>query len=79
MSTDTPLPVMSQIALPKRRASFSQSAYSGLFTLGSCPQHLKSLRLITPFAPRLITKSRFDSSLMTPIAFAPAVLISWIA
>jgi hypothetical protein len=79
MSTFTPLPVMSQIALPKRRASFSQSLYSGLLTLGICPQQVKSLRLITPFAPSDITKSRLDSSLMIPIALAPAVLISWIA
>ena len=35
MSTLTPLPVMSQIALPKRRASFSQTLYSGELTLGS--------------------------------------------
>ncbi len=79
MSTLTPLPVTSQIALPKRRASFSQSVYSGLFTLGNCPQHLKSLRLMTPLAPRSITKARLASSLITPIALAPAVLISWIA
>jgi hypothetical protein len=72
----TPLPVISQIALPKRRASFSQSLYSGVFTVGIWPQHLKSLRLITPFAPRPITKSRLSSSEITPMALAPAVLIS---
>lgn len=43
------LSVISQIALPKRRASVCHCPYSVEFTLGSCPQHLKSLRLITPW------------------------------
>jgi len=34
---------------------------------------------MTPLAPKDITKSRLDSSEITPIALAPAVLISWIA
>src|SRR5680860_1215078 len=55
LSTLTPLPVISQIALPKLRASFSQTSYSGVPTVGICPQHLKSLRLITPLAPSDIT------------------------
>ena len=29
--------------------------YSGVLTLGNCPQQLKFLRLMTPLAPRLIT------------------------
>jgi hypothetical protein len=39
---------------------FSQSLYSGVPTFGIWPQHLKFLRLITPLAPRLITKSRLS-------------------
>ncbi len=46
---------MSQIALPNLRASLIQSLYSGVLTLGIWPQQLKSLRLITPLAPRPIT------------------------
>src|SRR6056297_1938557 len=76
MSTLLPLPVNSQIALPNLRASENQSWYSDVPTLGSCPQHLKSLRLITPLAPRFMTKSRLSSSEMTPIALAPAALAS---
>ena len=53
--------------------------YSGLFTVGICPQQLKSLRLMTPFAPSDSTKSRLFSSEITPMALPPAVLISWIA
>src|SRR3984957_8135489 len=64
-------PVISQIALPKRRASLLQSLYSAEFTCGNWPQHLNSLRLITPLAPRLNTYSAFESSEMTPIALAP--------
>lgn len=78
-STLTPLPVMSQIALPNLRTSLNQSLYSGALTLGFWPQHLKSLRFMTSLAPSDITKSRLDSSEMTPIALAPAVLINWIA
>ena len=51
MSTLLPLPVISQIALPNLRASLSQALYSGVFTLGSCPQQSNSLRLMTPLAP----------------------------
>src|SRR5665213_110395 len=65
------LPVMSQIALPKRRASFDQSLYSAELTCGSWPQQLNSLRLIAPLAPRLKTYSIFDSSETTAIALAP--------
>src|SRR3989304_3201606 len=61
MSTSR-LPVMSQIALPKRRASLVQLLYSGVLTAGIWPQHLKSLRLITPLGPRLSTYSAFDSA-----------------
>jgi hypothetical protein len=57
----------------------SHSLYSGLFTVGICPQQLKSLRLITPLAPSDSTKSRLSSSEITPIALPPAELISWIA
>src|SRR5215469_18684539 len=71
MSTSLPLPVMSQIALPNLRASFTQASYSGALTWGIAPQHLKSLRLITPLAPSDSTNSRLDSSLMTAIALAP--------
>ncbi len=45
------LPVISQIALPKRRASLVQAAYSSVPTWGIWPQQAKSLRLITPLAP----------------------------
>src|SRR5471030_2955214 len=45
MSTSR-FPVMSQIALPKRRASLLHSLYSAEFTCGSWPQHLNFLRLI---------------------------------
>ncbi len=55
MSTSLPLPVMSQIALPNLRASLVQALNSGEFTLGNWPQQSKSLRLITPLAPRLMT------------------------
>ncbi len=55
MSTSLPLPVMSQIALPNLRASLVHSLNSGELTFGSCPQQLKSLRLMTPLAPRLMT------------------------
>src|SRR6476661_8642582 len=65
------LPVMSQIALPKRLASFVQVANSGEFTAGIWPQQVNSLRLITPLAPRLRTYSVLDSSEITAIAFAP--------
>ena len=78
-SGSTPLPVMSQIALPNFRASFMNSLNSGEFTFGSWPQQLKSLRLMTPFAPIDMTKSCFDGSEMTPIAWAPAVAQSWTA
>ncbi len=40
----------------------NQSLYSGVFTLGIWPQQLKSLRLITPLAPRPMTNSRLSSS-----------------
>src|ERR1700753_1478540 len=79
MSTSLPLPVMSQIALPNLRASLVHVSYSGEPTCGIAPQHLKSLRLITPLAPRLSTKSRLLSSLITPIALAPLTAHSWIA
>src|SRR5882724_232686 len=65
------LPVMSQIALPNLRASLVQVSYSGVPTCGIAPQHLKSLRLTPPLAPRLMTNSRLDSSEMTPMALAP--------
>src|SRR5215471_6587378 len=70
MSTSR-LPVMSQIALPKRRASLTQMSYSGVPTFGIAPQHLNWLRLITPLAPRLKTYSDFDSSDTMPMALAP--------
>src|SRR6056297_1008022 len=79
MSTFTPLPVVSQIALPNLRTSANHSLYSGVPTLGHWPQHLNSLRLITPLAPRLITKSRLLSSEITAMALAPAAFASWIA
>src|SRR5579863_90963 len=75
MSTSR-LPVMSQIALPKRRASFTQDSYSGVPTLGIAPQHLKSLRLTTPLAPRSSTYWNFDWSDTTPIALAPEAATS---
>src|ERR1700733_12923715 len=71
MSTSLPLPVTSQIALPNLRASFVQASYSGVPTLGIAPQQWKSLRLMTPLARRESTKSRLDSSLITPMALAP--------
>src|SRR6202162_1823806 len=70
------LPVMSQIALPKRRASLSQVSYSAVPTFGIWPQHLNSLRLMTPLAPRFITYSNFDWSDTMRIAFAPDVAAS---
>src|ERR1700677_4061099 len=70
------LPVMSQIALPKRRASLVQMSYSGVPTVGIWPQHLNSLRLMTPLAPRLKTYSDFDSSDTTPMALAPEAATS---
>ena len=76
ISTFTPFPVMSQIALPNFLASANQSLNSGLLTVGNCPQQLKSFRLITPLAPSLVTNSRLSSSDITAIAFAPAVLIN---
>src|SRR5580692_5415811 len=75
MSTSR-LPVMSQIALPKRRASFTQVSYSGVPTLGIWPQHLNSLRLMTPLAPRLNTYSDFESSDTMPMALAPEAATS---
>src|SRR5208282_1806379 len=72
-STLLPLPVCSQIAAPNLRTSLNHSAYSGVLTLGICPQHLKPLRLMTPFAPSCMTKSRLSSSETTPMALAPAV------
>src|SRR5271165_2797257 len=70
------LPVMSQIALPKRRASLTQASYSGAPTLGIWPQHLNSLRLMTPLAPRLKTYSDFDWSDTMPMALAPEAATS---
>ncbi len=52
MSTSR-LPVMSQIALPNLRASLTQVSYSGVPTLGSWPQQLKSLRLIDALGAEL--------------------------
>src|SRR4029079_16208267 len=72
-STFTPLPVTSQIALPNLRVSFDHASNSGLLTLGSCPQQLKFLRLMTPLAPSDMTKSRLSSSDTTPMALAPVV------
>src|SRR5580700_7837925 len=71
ISTSLPLPVISQIALPNLRASFVHASYSGVPTWGIAPQQLKSLRLMTPLAPRDSTNSRLDSSEITPIALAP--------
>src|SRR3954451_7472504 len=70
------LPVISQIALPNWRASLSQTLYSGAFTLGIWPQHLNSVRLIAPLAPRLKTYSIFEASETTAIAFAPEAATS---
>src|ERR1700685_497130 len=70
MSTSC-LPVMSQIALPKRRASFTQMSYSGVPTFRIWTQHLNSLRLIPPLAPRLKTYSDFDWSDTMQMALAP--------
>src|SRR5271163_3883836 len=75
MSTSR-LPVMSQIALPKRRASLVQTSYSGVPTFGIWPQHLNSLLLITPLAPRLNTYSDFDSSETMPMGLAPEAATS---
>src|SRR6478672_10318042 len=75
MSTSR-LPVISQIALPNWRASLSHAVYSGVFTVGIWPQHLNSLRLIAPLAPRLKTYSIFDASETTAIAFAPEAATS---
>ena len=79
MSTSRPFPVMSQMALPNFRASFSHESYSGVPTLGIAPQQWNSLRLINPLAPSESTKSRFDSSEMTPIALAPDTAQSCVA
>ena len=68
-----------QIALPNLRASFIQVSYSGVLTVGICPQQSKSLRLITPFGAKVEGDWRFDSSEMMPIAFAPATAQIWIA
>src|ERR1700722_5022072 len=65
------LPVMSQIALPKRRASLTQASYSDVPTFGIWPQHLKSLRLMTPLAPRSITYGTLVGSDTMPMALAP--------
>src|SRR6516162_5904966 len=65
------LPVISQIALPNLRASFTQASYSAVPTFGIWPQQLKSLRLMTPFAPSSITYWRLLSSEITPMALAP--------
>src|SRR5579864_1161230 len=70
MSTSR-LPVMSQIALPKRRASLTQPSYSALPTLGMAPQHLNALRLMTPLAPRSSTYCDLASSETMPMALAP--------
>ena len=79
MSTLLPLPVVSQIAAPNLRTSLNQALYSSEFTVGIWPQQLKSLRFRTPLAPRSSTNCRLLSSEITPMALAPAVLISWIA
>src|ERR1700755_1774250 len=71
MTTSLPLPVMSQMALPNLRASLVHASYSGEPTCGIAPQHLKSLRLITPLAPSDSTNSRLESSRRTAIALAP--------
>src|SRR6187551_3808131 len=78
-STFTPLPVISQIALPNLRTSLFQASYSGVPTVGIWPQQLKSLRLITPLAPSDMTKSRFSSSDTMPMALAPEVAQSCVA
>src|SRR5690242_20380351 len=78
-STLFPLPVCSQIAAPNFRTSLNHSLYSEEPTFGSCPQHLKFLRLMTPFAPSCMTKSRLSSSEITPMALAPEVAHNWTA
>src|SRR5215472_14445547 len=65
------LPVMSQIALPNLRASLTQPSYSAVPTFGIWPQHLNSVRLMTPLAPRSSTYWRLLSSEITPMALAP--------
>src|SRR5215467_6178303 len=65
------LPVISQIALPNLRACFTQPSYSAVPTFGIWPQHLNSVRLMTPLAPRSSTYWRLLSSEMTPMALAP--------
>src|SRR5436190_21605778 len=75
-STLLPLPVTSQMAAPNLRASLNQASYSGVPTLGSSPQQLNFLRLMTPRAPSCMTKSRLSSSETTPMALAPDVAIS---
>src|SRR3954452_20607214 len=70
------LPVISQIALPNWRAALVQALYSGVFAVGIWLQHLNSLRLIAPLAPRLKTYSIFDASETTAIAFAPEAATS---
>src|SRR5579871_958285 len=79
ISTSRPLPVISQIAFPNRRASLSQLSYSDVPTAGIAPQQRKSLRLISPLAPRDSTNSRFDSSEITPMALAPETAQSCVA
>src|SRR4029453_15086055 len=78
-STFTPLPVMSQIALPNLRTSLFQASYSGVPTVGLLAQQLKSLRFITPLAPSDMTKSRLSSSETMPMALAPVVAQSCVA
>src|SRR4029078_10393954 len=73
LSTFTPLPVTSQIALPKARTSLFQPSYWDMPTVGIWPQHLNLLRLMTPLAPSDMTKSRFSSSETMPMALAPVV------
>ena len=64
------------MAAPNLRASLNQASYSGVPTLGSSPQQLNFLRLMTPRAPSCMTKSRLSSSETTPMALAPEVAIS---
>src|SRR5262245_37343157 len=75
-STLLPLPVTSQMAAPNLRTSLNQVSYSGLPTLGSSPQQLNFLRLMTPRAPSCMTKSRLSSSETTPMALAPVAEMS---
>src|SRR5262245_51600407 len=75
-STLLPLPVISQIEAPNLRDSLNQASYSGVPTLGSSPQQLNFLRLMTPRAPSCMTKSRLSSSDTTPMALAPEVAMS---